>query len=250
MSNEKVKLIDCHAHTSGISACCKSTAEEVILEAKKIGIDGIILTNHYAMKLIHNKKLFSDTADMAKKYIEEYKLTKAIGEKHGITVFFGIEVAMELYKPAELLIYGVSEEFLLDNIDMCYYTQEKLYNAVKAVGGAVIQAHPLRIRKSLLLDPKFFDGVEANCHLLYDGTHYEEMSKVAHDNGLIITCGGDYHGDTDRSYCGMYLPDSIKDTYDFAKYILNTDSVHLLMQEPDQSESYEKIFIRNKGDAK
>ena len=40
-------LIDLHAHSSGISKCCRIPIERVIKEAKRVGLDGIVLTNHY-----------------------------------------------------------------------------------------------------------------------------------------------------------------------------------------------------------
>ena len=40
-------LIDLHAHSSGISHCCRIPYDEVIRTAKEAGLCGIVLTNHY-----------------------------------------------------------------------------------------------------------------------------------------------------------------------------------------------------------
>ena len=248
MIDEKTMLIDCHAHTAEVSPCCKSTAEEVLIATKKRGVDGIILTNHYADYYVLVSKIYADAAEMAKKHLEEYEYTKALGDKHGLSVFFGVEISMSSSKGLHMLVYGVDEKFMYDNLHMYSYSQEELYHAVKEAGGALVQAHPMRGGKNLLVDPKFLDGVELSSNLNRDGTHCDELERFAHENGLILTSGGDYHGDSPRPHCGMYLPNSIKDTKDFARYLLNTDSVHLRMQESKQSESYEKIFVRNKGE--
>ena len=171
MTNEETMLIDCHAHTAVVSPCCKGTSEEVILEAKKKGIDGIILTNHYSSYYISGNKMYADAAEMAKEHIKAYEITKKIGEKHGVTVFLGVEITMELYPFVHLLVYGVDENFWFNNLDMYDYTQEKLYSAVKEAGGVLVQAHPMRKDQNLLLDPQFLDGIEINSHLFYEGTH-------------------------------------------------------------------------------
>lgn len=250
MTDEKTFLLDCHAHTSGISPCCKKTPEEVIIAAKNIGIDGLVLTNHFSVYYVNVSGVYPDVETMIQKYMEEYRYTKEIGERYGVRVFFGIEVSSEPYAPVHLLLYGVEEDFLERHPDICYYTQEETYRAVHEDGGALVQAHPLRRGKNRLLDPKFLDGVEISSHIYYDGTHYEELSAFAKEHGIILTSGGDYHGDTSRSFCGMYLPESIKDTKNLAKYLLNADTVRLRMQEAEGSESYEKTFVRNKGDKK
>ena len=40
-------LIDLHAHSSGISRCCKIPAPKVLEISRDLGLDGIVLTNHY-----------------------------------------------------------------------------------------------------------------------------------------------------------------------------------------------------------
>ena len=40
-------LIDMHAHSSGISTCCRIPAAAVIEAAAEAGIRGLIMTNHY-----------------------------------------------------------------------------------------------------------------------------------------------------------------------------------------------------------
>ena len=79
-------LIDLHAHTSGISKCCRIPAPEVLRIAKENGIDGIVLANHYQKSYVKDMTV----ADFASKYIEEYadgnsergkKMRKTICEK-------------------------------------------------------------------------------------------------------------------------------------------------------------------------
>ena len=43
-----MKLYDFHTHTSGISRCSRLTSAQLARAIKDEGIDGMVLTNHYA----------------------------------------------------------------------------------------------------------------------------------------------------------------------------------------------------------
>ena len=83
----------------------------------------------------------------------------------------------------------------------------------------MIQAHPFRKGIDVLLDLKYLDGVEANCHPLYDATHVNKLTSIAKNNNLLLTCGGDFHNDTHRPKCGVYLNDDLKDTSEIVSYL-------------------------------
>lgn len=235
-------LIDLHAHTSGISRCCKIAAPGVVETAKSIGLDGIVLTNHYQKSYAAD----GDFDALAKRYVEEYRYTKACGEEIGCKVFFGIEVTMALYSKVHLLIYGVDEEFVLRYPTMFELTQVELYRMVKENGGVLIQAHPYRNAVDRLLDVRFLDGVEISCHPKYEGTHLDELFALAKREGLILTCGGDYHADTNRPHCGMYLPDNIQNGVDLGAYLANAEAVKLCVQEVDATVWNDVTFERKK----
>lgn len=231
-------LVDLHAHTSGISLCCKASAPEVIEAAKGVGLGGIVLTNHYQKSYVPD----GNYADFAKRYIEEYRYTKALGKELGCRVFFGIEVTMERYDRVHLLIYGVDEKFVEQYPDMFDYSQEQLYRTVHENGGLLIQAHPLRRGKNALLDLSLLDGVEVNSHPKYDGTHIEELTELAEKNGLILTSGGDYHADTHRPCCGLYLPDTIASSEELGAYLRAARELELCYQEPQDRHCQRATF--------
>ena len=225
-------LIDLHAHSSGISRCCQIPAEEVLKTAKEYGIDGIVLTNHYQKSYLQN-----DDADaFAKAYVEEFHYTEEIAEELGMKVFFGVEVTTELYKNVHMLVYGVSEKFVLENPRVFELNQEELYKLVKAYGGVLVQAHPFR-NGCTVLDTAYLDGVEINCHPLYGNSYQKELIEIAAENKLLLTCGGDYHADTYRAHCGMYLPDDIGNNNELRDYLLDTKEVKLCIHEPNKETS-------------
>lgn len=223
-------LIDLHAHTSGISRCCQIDATGMLEAAKKVGLDGVALTNHYQksyLKYIED----GDVRVFAQKYVDEFYLTKALGEAVGMRVFFGIEVTSEPNDQKHILVYGVDPEFVLNHPNLFDYTLEELRDTVKSAGGIVVQAHPYR-KGGTLLDLKYLDGVEVNCHPLYGKSDSEAMITIATENHLALTCGGDYHNDTYRCKCGMYLPDDICDGVELGKYIASADDIKLCIHEP------------------
>lgn len=225
-------LIDLHAHSSGISRCCQIPAEEVLKTAKEYGIDGIVLTNHYQKSYLQN-----DDADaFAKAYVEEFHYTEKIAEELGMKVFFGVEVTTELYKNVHMLVYGVSEKFVLENPRVFELNQEELYKLVKVYGGVLVQAHPFR-NGCTVLDTAYLDGVEINCHPLYGNSYQKDLMEIAAENKLLLTCGGDYHADTYRPHCGMYLPDDIGNNNELRDYLLDTKEVKLCIHEPNEETS-------------
>ena len=237
-------LIDLHAHTSGISKCCRIPAPEIIKAAKEHGIDAIVLTNHYQKNYITD----GDVPAFAARYVEEYRYTKRCGEEQGFPVFFGIEVTMERYGGVHLLVYGVEEDFPLHYPALFDMTQEELYHLTKAHGGTLIQAHPYRQNIDRMLDPLYMDGIEVNCHPVYEGTHWETLVEFAKANGLLLTCGGDFHADTHRVHCGIYLPDTVVSSRDICDHLNAADEIRLCVQEVNERTSFDLTYHKKNND--
>ena len=232
--------LDLHAHTSGISLCCRIPAETVLSFAKNIGLDGIVLTNHYTKYYVKN----DDAMQFARDYIAEYEYTKRLGDEMGMKVFFGVEVTWEESTNVHILLYGVSPEFVLEHPTMYDYSQKKLYEVVKAAGGAMIQAHPYR-NGATVLDTDYLDGLEINCHPLYGTSEAEKLIPIAQRNGLIMTCAGDFHADTYRPISATILPDSIGNEAQLANFLLTASRVELLIHEPLTAQPYRYQYFRD-----
>ena len=175
---------------------------------------------------------------------EEFRVAKAYGDSVGFKVFFGAEVTMARYSDAHLLLYGIPESFIEENPTLFDWTMEEMYAAVKEVGGTLVQAHPYRKVKNLL-PTQYLDGVEVNCHPLYGKSDFADMVEIATENKLILTCGGDYHADTYRPKCGVYLPDDLQDGIEIGRYILEAPSLTLCIHEPNTEKTYEYLHRRS-----
>ncbi len=233
-------LLDLHAHTGEISRCCRIPAAEVLKRARETGLDGIVLTNHYQKSYAPD----GNYTAFAKRYVAAFEQAREIGEKMGLRVLFGIEVTMEECSYYHLLIYGVTPDFLLESPTLFDDTQVELFAKVHAAGGILVQAHPFRYGE-YLLDTRYLDGVEISCHPLYkSGTQLARLAAIATENDLLLTCGGDYHADTYRPHCGMYLPDDITDGVMLGAYLKQTEKCCLLVQEIDGSPAYEVMLPR------
>ena len=232
-------LIDLHAHSSGISHCCRIPYDVVIRNALDIGLDGIVLTNHYQKNYVCD----GDYPAFARRYIEEFKIAKAYGDSVGCKVFFGAEITMEKHNCAHILVYGIDECFIEKNPTVFDMSQKELYQVVNASGGTVIQAHPYRRTKNLL-DVHFLDGVEVNCHPLYGKSDFKDMVAIATENGFALTCGGDFHADTYRPKCGIYLPDHLQSGVEIGKYFLSASKLKLCIHEPNAKETFDYLYIR------
>ena len=230
-------LTDLHAHTSGISRCCHAEYKEIIGAAKEKGIDAIVLTNHYQKSYLRG----TTSEQFIESYINEYINTKEYAKTQDFKVFWGIEVTMELYPDVHMLIYGTDTDFLRNNPLLYDMTQQELYDCVKSNSGLLIQAHPYR-NGTAVLDAKYLDGVEINCHPLYKRSYSRELIKIAEDNGLVLTCGGDYHADTYRPVCGMYIPEETDNDRDLAEYIISGMG-ELCIHEPETGEIIKKKFV-------
>ena len=172
-------LIDPHVHSAGISPCSKRTPEKLIAEYIADKMDGFVLTNHCDKTWI-GRLGFKSYKEWCKAYNEEYYKTKALGDKYGIKVFFGIEVTALYNISVHYLIYGITPEELLKTPELYALSQEELYNYCKENGFALIQAHPYR-NGATPQDPRFLDGVEINCH-----PNYKYTSDAKKENAFDI----------------------------------------------------------------
>ncbi len=239
-------LIDMHAHTSGISHCCLGDAETILKIAKENGIDGIVLTNHYQRSYVKN----GDTAEFARRYTEESRKAKRLGKELGVTVIYGMEVTMHRHDNSHLLIYGLSESFTEEFPEVYDMTQEELYTLVKERGGLLIQAHPFR-KGYYPLDPRFLDGYEISCHPVYHTSRYDDVVALTTKHGALLTCGGDYHMDTPyRAYCGVFLPDTVKDEKAFVEALLSADPITISLHEPEDEKKYLVTYSTKDGTVK
>ncbi len=205
--------IDPHTHSKGISQCSVADYREIIDGRKRAGYDGIFLTNHcqpwYYPPAEHKQFI--------ERVIEEFLRAKAYGEGQDFRVYLGIEITTVDPTYADWLLYGVTEEFLRATPCLYECPQERLFAFCEEAGVLMIQAHPYR-GGGLPRNPKYMHGVEINCTAI-DVPKAELVVAFAKENGLLVTCGTDYHGEEREVLGGIYVPKHCQTAQEVAKYL-------------------------------
>lgn len=185
--------IDLHVH-SGLSECASTNYIEAVDAYGDEKID-FVLCNHYNALYTSEYGGKYSKRDFPKVYVDEFYRTAEYAKTKDVHVFFGIEVAISLpdCPYAEYLVYGAKPEFLLANPTMYELDQRGLYDLVHGSGFMLVQAHPFRKEQGHFPhDMKLVDGVEINCHYRFLREE-ERVRALAEQNGLIVTCGSDFH---------------------------------------------------------
>jgi len=196
LNKEYPYRIELHAHTKPQSNCSEILPEELAETYKKLGYDGVCVTNHF---MGYNRHIDSEYMEGETKeerleyYLSGYKDTKKAGEKLGIKVYLGLEIRFSKENENDYLIYGVDDEITsvcYDNFreDLAYFRKN-----VSLPKSVFIQAHPFRNGMELM-NPELLDGVETfNMHPGHNGK-IAVACRYAKENGFKIkTAGGDYH---------------------------------------------------------
>lgn len=169
--------IDLHVHTYPKSQCSKIDPEDLIGEAKRIGLDGICLTEH---------QVLWNPLEL-----------KALAGKSGVKVFGGNEITTA---QGDVLVFG------LDTDIQGIITIEELHRHVTDADAFAIAAHPFRgfkvfgfgqldmsidqaCKKKLL---KYVHAVEVKNGRVTESEN-DVARRVSEKLGLLATAGSDAH---------------------------------------------------------
>ena len=108
-------VIDLHTHSFPASPCSSVSAEDLIRDAKMIGLDGICLTDH--------------------NYLWDRKEIEDLRQKHGFLVLGGNEITTD---QGDVLVFGLDKDI------QGIIGLKDLRREVHEVGGFMIAAHPFR----------------------------------------------------------------------------------------------------------
>ncbi len=108
-------IIDLHVHSAEASPCSSAPLEELVKEAKRIGLDGICLTDH--------------------NHVWPREAVDRVQEKHGFLILRGNEITTD---QGDMLVFGFEED--IKGIVSLGELRKKVFQA----GGFIIAAHPFR----------------------------------------------------------------------------------------------------------
>lgn len=229
-------LYEMHQHTASCSGCGKADPRELIFALKKAGFTGVVLTDHFYHG---NTGIDRDLPwrEFVAGYEKAYLTAKKAGEEADVDVLFGIEE--HVGKGKELLLYGITPDFLYDHPELRDGGLETVSRAVRAFGGVVVQAHPYRNR-SYVVDPdenlplEYLDGFE-----IYNVCNHPDENRraaaYAASHGLLTTAGSDAHTEEFPGRAGIITSCRIKTERELAE-VLKSGQYHLYINEPAENQ--------------
>ncbi|HDS15831.1 MAG TPA: hypothetical protein ENN66_04315 [Proteobacteria bacterium] len=108
-------VVDLHVHTSPASPCASDSVDEMIIEAKRIGLNGICLSDH--------------------NFLWSAEEIASLRRKHDFLVLRANEIVTE---QGDMLVYGFYEDI------QGIIRLAELKKRVATVGGFIVAAHPFR----------------------------------------------------------------------------------------------------------
>ncbi len=210
-------LYETHMHTRQGSACGASTGKEHARFYKEQGFTGMIVTDHVfgGNTAVPRNLPWEERIDL---FFRGYEDALEEGLKIGLDVFFGLE---QNFQGDEYLIYGLTKEYMKAHPEMEHWTRRRQLEEVHRAGGAVIQAHPFRIRgymDRIRVGDLFADGVEAanaGNMPLDDARAF----AYARRKGLLMTAGSDNHRSPSPQVFGVELEERLRDIGDYVRLI-------------------------------
>jgi predicted metal-dependent phosphoesterase TrpH len=207
-----------HLHTFPVSRCAKADVEESLEFYKKLGYDGVFITNHFLDGNINIEKEES-YEEKIEFYFSDYEKGLEIGKEIGIKVFCGVELS---YKGTDFLVYGLDKEWFLTHPEIMDMKKSDELAFMMDSGALIIQAHPFREASyinHIRLFPRHVHGVET---VNANRTEAENnMAKVYATNyDLIEFAGSDNHSASkQKKLAGVCCEEPIYDTEDFIRKV-------------------------------
>ena len=210
-------LYETHMHTCQGSACGVSLGREHIRFYQEQGYDGIIVTDHFfgGNTAIPKNLPWEKRIDL---FFRGYEDAWEEGQRVGLDVFFGLE---QNFIHDEYLIYGLTKEYMKAHPEMEHWTRRQQLEEVHRAGGAVIQAHPFRLRDYvdiIRVGELFADGIEGANAGNYP---LDDARALAYGRakGLLMTAGSDNHHSPAKQVFGVLLEEKLRDISDYARII-------------------------------
>lgn len=199
-----------HLHTSDVSVCGKSPADEMIRACIAAGYDGTVVTDHI------NPSTFAklDLPGWERKsehFLKGYRKACEAARGTDFTVLLGAEFHFfENFN--DYLVYGLTEDILCREIDDTIFEWGiKRFSAFcRDHDLLLIQAHPFRVDMTMVR-PGLLDGIEVmNGHVNHDSRNF--LARAFADYaGYIKTAGSDAHHVDDVGQGGIITDHRITD---------------------------------------
>ena len=194
-----------HCHSSDISDCARVDADCIIKKYTEAGYSSLVLANHFNTFTL-NRWGAKSWEEFVRMYVGAYeKLKEKASGK--LNILLGMELRFDM-NVNDYLVFGVSEEFLLNNPGILTMNPESFHKLCKENGLLFIQAHPFR-NSMTVVRPDCLDGIEVfNGHKGHDSRN--DIARIwAEKFNLIMTSGTDFHYDYAPANAGIITDEEI-----------------------------------------
>ncbi len=207
-----------HLHTYPVSACASADVYESLDFYKKLGYDGVFITNHFVDGNIgvNSSVPYEEQVNF---YFSDYEKGAEYGKTIGLKVFCGFEMS---YKGTDFLVYGLSKEWFLNNPQIIDMKRSEELEFLMKSGALVIQAHPYRedfYIDHIRLFPRKVHGVET-INASRNDFENDMAKKYAEHYGLLKIAGSDNHrGSKAPRLAGVCCETPIMNEQDFIERV-------------------------------
>lgn len=209
---------DMHVHTCPCSGGGSDIRKHIDALIEK-GFAGMVVTNHfyYGDNRIDRKLPWDRFVDA---YRQDYLYGLSYARERDFDLLFGVEE--HVGDGREILIYGVTPDFLSAHPELKMASAEVYAEAVHAAGGMVFQSHPYRasryVRKPFPLEClNVMDGIEVY-NQANDPAWNERAKALAEKEGFLVVAGSDAH-DTDAARAGIAANERIRTNEDLVRIL-------------------------------
>lgn len=206
--------VDTHVHTKEVSRCGTIDAKTIVNTYKKLGYDGIVITDHFNFYTF--KRLGGETwREKAEEFLSGYRAARAEGEKIGLEVYLGMEIKT-MENDNEFLLHGFDESFIFENENLFLKPIAEIKKIADENGLVLIQAHPFRVMCHAV-EPQFVHGIEVfNGHFGHNSSNHMAQ-KLCEQRGGIATSGSDCHDLCAAGNGGIIFPEKPENIADALK---------------------------------
>ena len=225
-----------HLHSAPASKCGRYSVRENMEFYKKIGYDGIFLTNHFINANIGGDRSlpYEDQVEFFFKDVEE---GEKLANDVGIKFFWGIETSC---LGTDFLIYGLSKEWYLAHPEIVKVSTKEMLEIFESAGALIVHAHPFREASyidHIQLFPNNVHAIEIdNC----GNTPLQNEMAVIYADRYDIHCsaGSDNHiaGFTSR-LAGLEFDTPLCDIEDFITRMKNREGKTFTIINTDEQEN-------------
>ncbi len=211
-------IYETHLHTNESSVCGKTPARDYVPYYQDQGFAGIVVTDHFCGNPSYTADRSAPWKDQMDAYCRGYEEALDEGIRRGFPVFFGIE---QKFDDDECLIYGPDKAWLVAHPDIPTWGRKRLMQEVEAIGGAVVLAHPFRVRD--YVDTIYLNTCVHAVEAFNRGNRPQDDiygRAYARYTGLPMTAGSDMHLiEPEKALFGVVFDEPWEDVFSYARAI-------------------------------